>query len=235
MEWLKDFVQMVTTPEGIIQLVASGGYVALLIIIFAETGLLIGFFLPGDSLLITAGLAASTGALDIGTLNLILIPAAILGDAVGYSFGRRSGKTIMSKPSTRFFKRSHLEKSREFYDRHGARTIIVARFVPVIRTFAPVIAGMSGMQYKRFALYNVVGAVLWIASLTLIGYWLGQIVPNITQYFHWVIAIVVALSLIPPLLEFLKDRARKRAAAILKAAAKAAKNKTFVRADASIK
>src|SRR5688572_192414 len=181
MDVLKDIVRMLTTPEGVIHLVASGGYIALLLIIFAETGLLVGFFLPGDSLLVTAGLACATGALDIGTLNAILIPAAILGDAVGYAFGKRSGKSIMSKPTTRFFKRKHLEKSREFYARHGARTIIIARFIPVIRTFAPVVAGMSGMTYKKFALYNVVGGVLWISSLTLVGYWLGQLVPNIMQ------------------------------------------------------
>lgn len=213
---------MVTTPEGAIHLVASGGYVALLVIIFAETGLMIGFFLPGDSLLITAGLAAATGALDIGTLNAVLIPAAIAGDAVGYAFGRRSGRNIMQKPTTRFFKRSHLEKSSEFYKRHGARTIIVARFIPVIRTFAPVVAGMSGMPYKKFVVYNVAGGVLWIASLTLTGYWLGQLVPDITQYFHWVIAIVISLSLIPPVIEFVKKRARRkrlaRAAAIEKPA-----------------
>ena len=206
MDVLKDLMHMVTTPDGLIQLVASGGYVALVVIIFAETGLLVGFFLPGDSLLITAGLACATGALDIGTLNALLIPAAIVGDAVGYAFGRRSGNRIMTKPSTRFFKRSHLEKSRAFYERHGPRTIIIARFVPVIRTFAPVVAGMSGMSYKKFAIYNVVGGVLWIASLTLVGYWLGQTIPDIGRYFHWVIGIVIALSLIPPALEYLKQR-----------------------------
>src|SRR5687768_15460680 len=127
MDVLKDFVHAITTPEGIINLVASGGYVALVLIIFAETGLLAGFFLPGDSLLVTAGLAAATGALDIGTLNALLIAAAILGDAVGYAFGRRSGKRLLKKPSTKLFKRSHLEKSAEFYKRHGARTVVIAR------------------------------------------------------------------------------------------------------------
>lgn len=225
MDVLKDLMSMITTPEGIIQLVASGGYVALVAIIFAETGLLVGFFLPGDSLLITAGLAAATGALDIGTLNALLIPAAIIGDAVGYAFGRRSGSRIMQKPSTRFFKHSHLEKSREFYERHGARTVIIARFIPVIRTFAPVVAGMSGMPYRKFALYNVVGAVLWIGSLTLVGYWLGQTIPNITAYFHWVIAIVIALSLVPPFLEYLRS-ARERTKNAAKAAAAAARRTT---------
>lgn len=211
MDELKEFAQMITTPDGIIRLVASGGYVALVLIVFAETGLLFGFFLPGDSLLVTAGLAAATGALDIGMLNALLIPAAIIGDAVGYAFGKRSGNRIMRKPSTRFFKRKHLEKSREFYERHGPRTIIIARFVPVIRTFAPVVAGMSGMSYKKFALYNVVGAVLWITSLTLVGYWLGQEIPDIQRYFHWIIATVIALSLIPPFIEFIKERRRRRA------------------------
>ena len=215
MDVLKDLMYLVTTPEGLIHLVASGGYVALVIIIFAETGLLVGFFLPGDSLLITAGLAAATGALDIGTLNALLIPAAIIGDAVGYAFGRRSGNRIMQKPSSRFVKRKHLEKSKEFYDRHGPRTIIIARFVPVIRTFAPVIAGMSGMVYKKFVVYNVVGGVLWIGSLTLVGYWLGQAIPDIGRYFHWIIGIVIALSLVPPLLEWLKSRRTAKARATL--------------------
>jgi membrane-associated protein len=207
---------MVTTPEGIIQLVASGGYVALVLIVFAETGLLAGFFLPGDSLLVTAGLAAATGALDIGTLNALLIVAAVLGDAVGYAFGKRSGKRILRKPSSRFFKRSHLEKSREFYHRHGARTVVLARFIPVIRTFAPVVAGMSGMRYKKFVVYNVVGAVLWIGSLTLLGYWLGQAIPDITRYFHWVIGAIIVLSILPPIFEVLRERSRRRAALAIK-------------------
>jgi membrane-associated protein len=216
MDVLKDFVHMVTTPEGIIQLVASGGYVALVLIVFAETGLLAGFFLPGDSLLVTAGLAAATGALDIGTLNALLIVAAVLGDAVGYAFGKRSGKRILRKPSSRFFKRSHLEKSREFYHRHGARTVVLARFIPVIRTFAPVVAGMSGMRYKKFVVYNVVGAVLWIGSLTLLGYWLGQAIPDITRYFHWVIGAIIVLSILPPIFEVLRERSRRRAALAIK-------------------
>lgn len=210
MDVLTDFLHMLTTPEGAIELVASGGYVALVLIIFAETGLMAGFFLPGDSLLFTAGLAAATGALDIGTLNGLLIVAAVLGDAVGYAFGRRSGRRIMSKPSTRFFKRSHLEKSREFYNRHGARTIVLARFIPVIRTFAPVVAGMSGMRYRKFVVYNIVGGVLWVGSLTLLGYWLGQAIPNIKSYFHWIIAAIILLSLMPPLLEFLRKRRGRR-------------------------
>jgi membrane-associated protein len=209
MDVLKDFVQLLTSPEGIIQLVASGGYVALVIIVFAETGLMAGFFLPGDSLLFTAGLAAATGALDIGTLNALLIAAAILGDAVGYAFGRRSGNRVMRKPSTRFFKVSHLEKSRAFYKRHGARTVVLARFIPVIRTFAPVVAGMSGMRYRKFLLYNIMGAVLWVGSLTLLGYWLGQAIPDIKRYFHWIIAGIIVLSTIPPLVEYLRERARR--------------------------
>lgn len=215
MDALMDFVHLITSPEGIIQLVASGGYVALVIIVFAETGLMAGFFLPGDSLLFTAGLAAATGALDIGTLNALLIAAAILGDAVGYTLGRRSGNRIMRRPSSRFFKHSHLEKSRDFYERHGARTVVMARFIPVIRTFAPVVAGMSGMRYKTFVIYNVIGAVLWVSSLTLLGYWLGQAVPDIARYFHFVIAGIILLSLVPPLIEYRRERARRRHASTL--------------------
>ncbi len=210
MESITEFFRIITTPEGFNQLIAWGGYVVLFAIIFAETGLLIGFFLPGDSLLVPAGVLAAAGKLDILWLNLLLIPAAIIGDAVGYTIGRRSGPRLLNRPDSRFFKKEHIAKTQEFYAKHGGKTIILARFIPLIRTFAPVVAGVAGMPYREFALYNSLGGVLWIASTTLLGYGLGNSIPNIGSYLHYVIAVVILLSLLPVVIEFLRNRARKR-------------------------
>jgi len=213
MESIQEFFHIITTPEGFRELIAWGGYAILFFIIFSETGLLIGFFLPGDSLLVTAGLLASSGMLDIVTLNLLLIPAAIIGDALGYTIGLRSGERLMQRPNSRFFKREHLEKTQEFYAKHGGKTIVLARFIPVVRTFAPVVAGVARMPYRRFAVYNISGGILWITSTTLLGYLLGSFIPNIASYLHYVIAIVIFLSILPVIIEFLKNRRRKRMAA----------------------
>lgn len=210
MDSIQEFFTMISSPEGFRQLIAWGGYVVLFIIIFAETGLLIGFFLPGDSLLVTAGLLASAGTLDIGWLNALLIPAAIIGDATGYMIGYRSGKRLLNRPDSRFFKRSHIEKTQEFYAKHGGKTIILARFVPLVRTFAPVVAGIARMPYREFALYNIFGGILWISSTTLLGYFLGNLIPDIEKYIHYVIGVVILLSLLPVVIEVLKARARKR-------------------------
>lgn len=222
MEILKEFFELFTTTEGLNRFIdwygQTGLYVTLIAIIFAETGLLIGFFLPGDSLLVTAGLLASAGKLDIFWLNALLIPAAIIGDAVGYSIGRRSGKHLLNRPDTRFFKKSHILKTQEFYDKHGGKTIVIARFIPLIRTFAPVVAGIAGMPYRRFATYNIAGGIFWIMSTTFAGYFLGQLIPDIDRYLHLVIAVVIFLSLLPPLIEFAKHFLRKRAAASAAAA-----------------
>jgi membrane-associated protein len=200
---------MITTPEGFDKLIAWGGYIILFIIIFSETGLLIGFFLPGDSLLVTAGVLAAAGKLDIALLNLLLIPAAIIGDAVGYTIGYRSGKRLLNRPDSRFFKKAHIEKTQEFYAKHGGKTIVLARFIPVIRTFAPVVAGLGRMPYRQFASFNVVGGVLWIGSTTLLGYALGNSIPNIGSYLHYVIAVVIFISLLPVAIEFLRARKRR--------------------------
>jgi membrane-associated protein len=207
-----DIIAMITTPEGFREMIAWGGYIVLFVIVFAETGLLIGFFLPGDSLLVTAGLLASTDAfgLNIGVLNALLIPAAIIGDAVGYSIGLRSGKRLLARPDSRLFKREHLEKTQAFYDKHGGKTIVLARFVPLVRTFAPVVAGLARMPYRTFAMFNITGGVLWIASTTLLGYFLGRSIPDIEKYIHYVIGVVILLSLIPIVIEFVKHRMAKR-------------------------
>ena len=186
---------------------------ALFIIIFSETGLLVGFFLPGDSLLVTAGLLASTGTLNIVHLNLLLIPAAIIGDAVGYSIGYRSGSRLLNRPNSRFFKHEHLERTQAFYVKHGGKTIVIARFVPIVRTFAPVVAGLARMPYRTFATFNIAGGSAWILSTTLLGYFLGRSIPNIEKYIHYVIAAVIFLSFVPIIIEYLKSRSRKRALA----------------------
>lgn len=212
MEILTDFLHTFTTADGLREFVRAGevvAYVVLFIIIFSETGLLIGFFLPGDSLLVVAGLLASSGDLEILYLIGLLIPAAIIGDAVGYNIGLRGGRRLMNRPNSRFFKKEHLVKTQEFYQKHGGKTIVLARYIPIIRTFAPVVAGMAQMPYRTFGLYNIGGGILWILSTTLLGFYLGQLVPNIDRYLHFVIGIVIFLSILPPIIEFVKHRRRK--------------------------
>jgi membrane-associated protein len=191
-------------------MVAWGGYSVLAAIIFAETGLLVGFFLPGDSLLVTAGVFARTGLLDIVWLNVLLIPVAILGDAVNYSIGRRTGPLIFRREDGVFFKKAHIVRAQQFYERHGGKTIILARFLPIVRTFAPYVAGMAGMPYRRFVWFNVVGALLWVLSLTLLGYLLASIMPDVEKNILWVILIVVALSFVPGVIEVWRARRAAR-------------------------
>ena len=187
-----------------------GGYAVLVAIVFTETGLLIGFFLPGDSLLITAGLVAGTGGLNIWWLNLLLMAAAIAGDSVGYAIGFKAGPRIFTQEDSLLFHRRHLSRTREFYERYGGKTIVLARFIPIIRTFAPVVAGVGQMVYRRFLFYNVFGGIGWVASLTWAGYLLGQMVPNIDRHVHIVVAIVIVLSVLPIVGEVLKARRKKR-------------------------
>ena len=189
-------------------LVRWGGYVVLVAIVFVETGLLVGFFLPGDSLLITAGLVAATGALNIWWLNLLLILAAVVGDSVGYTIGWRAGPRLFTRPKSMLFNPRHVERTRGFYARHGAKTIVIARFVPIVRTFAPVVAGVGQMEYRRFLFYNVAGGVGWVTSMTWAGYLLGQTVPNINEHIHILVLVVILLSLIPVVVELVRERRR---------------------------
>lgn len=194
---------MITQPQA---LIAWAGIIGVLVIIFAESGLFFGFFLPGDSLLFTAGLLASQGHMSIAVLILGGIGAAILGDAVGYSFGRRVGNQLYSRPDSRFFKAKHIERAKLFYDTHGRKTIVMARFMPVVRTFAPIVAGAAGMPYRSFAAYNVLGACLWVISMSVLGYWLGTMVPNIDKYILPIILLIVLLSFVPGFIQFYKSR-----------------------------
>ena len=196
-------------------LIRWGGYLVLVVIVFTETGLLVGFFLPGDSLLITAGLVAAAGGLDIWLLNALLIVAAIAGDSVGYAIGYRTGPRIFRKEESRWFSRRHLIRTREFYERHGGKTIVLARFIPIIRTFAPVVAGVGQMAYRRFLFYNVFGGLGWVVSLTWAGYLLGQTIPNIDRHIHLVVGVVILLSVLPIGVEWWKARSRAKARAAL--------------------
>ena len=189
-------------------LVRWGGYAVLTAIVFTETGLLIGFFLPGDSLLITAGLVAAAGHLDIWWLNALLILAAVVGDSTGYAIGRRLGPRLFTRPQSLLFNPRHVERTRAFYARHGAKTIVIARFVPIVRTFAPVVAGVGQMEYRRFVFYNIAGGVGWVTGMTWAGYLLGQTIPNIGDHVHVVVAIVIALSLVPIVVELVRERRR---------------------------
>ena len=203
MDLIQSFFANVYNVPELIRLVGFYGIVA---VVFAETGLLIGFFLPGDSLLITAGLFAARGDFDFATLILALIPAAIIGNATGYYIGHRTGKALYQRPNSLLFRREHLKMTHDYYVRHGGKTIVIAQFIPILRTFAPVVAGVAEMGYRQFATYNVVGAILWVGSMTTAGYVLGNLVPNIEQRIHYVVAVVIAVSLLPPAIAWLKRR-----------------------------
>jgi membrane-associated protein len=206
------FYGVLTGKVSLDALVRWGGYGVLTAIVFTETGLLIGFFLPGDSLLITAGLVAATGALNIWWLNGLLIAAAILGDSVGYAIGARLGPRLFTREKSLLFNPAHVERTRRFYERYGAKTIVIARFVPIVRTFAPVVAGVGEMNYRRFLTYNVVGGIGWVVSMTWAGFLLGHAIPDINRHIHIVVVVVIVLSLIPIAVEIVRERRKGRAA-----------------------
>jgi membrane-associated protein len=187
-------------------LIQWGGYALLVAIVFAETGLLIGCFLPGDSLLITAGLLAAAGHLNIWWLNGLLIAAAIVGDSVGYAIGVRLGPRIFTRQKSLLFNPKHVERTRLFYERYGSKTIVIARFVPIIRTFAPVLAGVGTMQYRRFLFYNVAGGIGWVVSMSWAGYFLGRTVPNISRHMHILVIVIIVLSCVPIAVEIYRER-----------------------------
>ncbi|HKR63589.1 MAG TPA: VTT domain-containing protein [Thermoanaerobaculia bacterium] len=203
METLRHWFHFITDVRGLVQ---AGGYIALAIIVFTETGLMFGFFLPGDSLLVTAGLFAAKGDLNIVFLIVLLSICAIAGDATGFEIGKKLGPALFKKEDSLLFKKKHLIAAHEFYEKHGGKTIIIARFVPVIRTFAPVVAGMAGMKYRRFAMFNIVGGIAWVVSMTMIGYLLVTIFPATEKHIEKVIIIVILLSLLPGVIEWWRAR-----------------------------
>ena len=184
-------------------LIQWGGIIGITGIVFVETGLFFGFFLPGDSLLVTAGIIASAGQLNIGWLLLFPTLAAIVGDQTGYLIGRTAGDALADR-YPKF--RAHLDRAHAFYEKHGSKTIVIARFVPIIRTFVPAVAGAARMRYANFVVFNIAGGALWVFSTVLLGYGVGSLIPNIDKYLHLVIAVVIFLSLIPVMLEWYKHR-----------------------------
>jgi membrane-associated protein len=200
------------------ELIKWAGVFGVAAIIFAESGLLIGFFLPGDSLLFTAGFLVQIGVLpfNIHLLVFILFVAAVLGDSVGYTFGRRVGRKLFDRPNSRLFKQDHLAKAEAFYEKYGGKTIIMARFIPVVRTFAPIVAGTAKMHYRTFLSYNIVGGILWAAGITYLGYFLGDVFTNrlgldIDQVILPAVAIIILISIMPPAYHIFKDKEQRRA------------------------
>ena len=209
MESIIEFLKSLYQPEKLVELIRSGGYTILSLIVFAETGLFVGFFLPGDSLLFTAGLVASQGFFSIVALMSLLSVMAIAGDAVGFGIGYKAGAPLYNKQDTFWFRRKHLLYAREFYERHGGKAIFVARFVPFARTFAPVVAGIAQMSYPRFAAYNVFGGIFWVCSVTSAGYYLGGI-SWIRHNLEKVILVIVLISVMPIVTEYFRSRVKVR-------------------------
>lgn len=200
------FLHSLYTPEGLRELIRSGGAPLVCTIVFVETGFFVGFFLPGDSLLITAGIFSYAGVIPLRWLLLPVMLCAIAGDQVGYWIGRSAGAALYRREDSFFFRRSHLQRAHDFYEKYGGRAVILARFVPIIRTFCPPVAGAAKMPYSRYLLFDISGGVLWIGATILGGYSLGHFIPNIGQYIHYVIIVVVFLSILPPVIGLLRSR-----------------------------
>jgi membrane-associated protein len=187
-------------------LIEWGGTLLVCIIVFIETGFFVGFFLPGDSLLVTAGVFAASGQLHISELLLLVPLCAIVGDQIGYWIGRKAGQALYKREDSLVFRKSHLERARQFYEKYGGKTVILARFVPIVRTFCPPVAGAAQMPYSRYFAYDVAGGFLWGGGMILGGYFLGRQIPNISENIHYVIAVVIFLSLLPPIISVLRAR-----------------------------
>jgi membrane-associated protein len=197
LESIGNFIHLITTVEGISEIIRFGGLMLLILIVFAETGLLVGFFLPGDSLLVTAGfLAATTDVLAIWPVLTTLSVAAIVGDSTGYYIGKKAGAALYNRPQSRFFHRERLLSTKAFYEKYGGMTIILARFMPFARTFAPVVAGVAEMNYRKFVTFNIVGGIGWVVSMSSLGYFFGQI-PFVKQHIEKVIVLIIILSVAP--------------------------------------
>lgn len=193
------------------ELIRWAGFIGLTIIIFSETGLLVGFFLPGDSLLVTAGLLGAGGYFNVYTLAPLLTLAAICGNSTGYWIGYTTGPRIFRREDSLLFNKKHAIRSRAFYEKHGKKTIILAQFMPIIRTFSPVVAGVGGMSFRTFLTYNAIGAVAWIWSMIFIGYFLGRYIPGIDKHIEIVVAIVIFISILPGIISAVRERKKGRA------------------------
>lgn len=194
----------------LLEILPTLGYIGIFAIIFAESGLLFGFFLPGDSLLFTAGFLASQGIFNIAILCFICFLGAVLGDSVGYAFGHKVGKKLFRKKDSFFFHPDHILKAERFYEKHGKKTIILARFLPAIRTFAPIVAGIGSMNYRTFLTYNIVGGILWAICLPLAGFYLGKVIPDVDKYLFPIIGFIIVLSILPQAITILKNKAARQ-------------------------
>ena len=194
------------SPEGLKELIRAGGAPLICTIVFIETGFFVGFFLPGDSLLVTAGVLSAGEVIPLRWLLLPVMLCAIVGDQIGYWIGRAAGVTLYKKEESLFFRRKHLERAHDFYEKYGGRAVILARFVPIIRTFCPPVAGAAKMAYARYLTYDILGGVFWVGTMILGGYSLGRTIPNISQRIHYVIAVVIVLSLLPAVISVLRSR-----------------------------
>ncbi len=203
LDFIKDTYHVLTDVRGLIQ---WGGTFLVCAIVFTETGLFVGFFLPGDSLLVTAGIFAAAGHLRLSSLLFFGSLCAVVGDQVGFLIGRQAGQALYRREDSFFFRKRHLERAHDFYEKYGGKTIVLARFIPIVRTFAPAVAGAASMNYRRFVSYNVFGGILWVCGMLLLGYWLGSAIPDIDQHIHVVIVVVVFLSILPPIIEALRHR-----------------------------
>jgi len=216
MHQVLEFIHSLTDPDQLIRLLSTVlngwiGYLALFAVVFAESGLLVGFFLPGDSLLFTVGIVAGAGRLDVGIMIAMLACASILGDGIGFLLGSTLGYSLFKNPNSKIFRREYLDRTHAFYERHGGKTIIYAKFVPIIRTFAAFIAGVGKMRYTRFLAFNLFGAIGWVTIMVMLGYLLGN-VPVIRHNFEKVVLLIIVVSLVPAFLQILKGRKNPRLA-----------------------
>jgi membrane-associated protein len=206
LESILHFLRSLYDPEGLRELIRTGGAPLVCTIVFVETGFFVGFFLPGDSLLVTAGVFAAAGVVPLRWLLLPVMGCAIVGDQIGYWIGRTAGPALYKREDSLFFRRSHLQRAHDFYEKYGGRAVIFARFVPIVRTFCPPVAGAAHMPYTRYLLFDIFGGMFWVGAMILGGYFLGRTVPNIGQRIHYVIAVVVALSVLPAVISILRAR-----------------------------
>ena len=209
MDGIFDFLKQLVNPESIIH---YGGIYLLLFVVFAETGLFVGFFLPGDSLLFTAGLLCSTKILEVHIVLLValIIIAAVTGNMVGYAFGKKVGVLLFKRKSGFFFRQEHLVTANEFYQKHGKKTIILSRFLPIVRTFAPIIAGIIKLDYYKFFMYSLVGAFFWVCTLVLTGYFMGEYIPKTKDYLGYIVIFLIVITSIPFIYNSIKNKLRKR-------------------------
>jgi membrane-associated protein len=206
LESILHFLRSLYDPEGLKELIRTGGAPLVCTIVFIETGFFVGFFLPGDSLLVTAGIFAAASVIPLRWLLLPVMACAIAGDQIGYWIGRAAGPALYRREDSLFFRRSHLQRAHEFYEKYGGRAVIFARFVPIVRTFCPPVAGAARMPYTRYLIFDIFGGALWVGAMILGGYFLGRSVPNIGQRIHYVIAVVVLVSILPVVISVVRSR-----------------------------